>query len=82
MSMTIVSGAICSCRHPIDCNHECHGRHCDPTEHICSLDYLPDEGGLSRWGCRDCTPGEALPHMVGCPVAGPVEVPLESPELG
>jgi hypothetical protein len=81
MITTTVAGAVCSCRHPIDCNHECHGRHCDPTEHICSIEFLPDEGGLSRWGCRDCTPGEGLPHGVGCDVAGALEVPLGTPEL-
>jgi hypothetical protein len=43
----------CTCRHSVDCNHECHGRHCDPREHVCSIEFLPDEGrpdavGVSR----------------------------------
>ena len=58
----------CSCSHSMDCNCECHGRHCDPTEHTCSIEFLPDEGGLTPWGCRDCTPGEGIAHLAGCPV--------------
>jgi hypothetical protein len=58
--------ADCTCAHSVDCNHECHGRHCDPTEHICSIEFLPDEGGLTPWGCADCTPGLGLPHGLGC----------------
>lgn len=83
--MGIVLESVCSCRHPVDCIHECHGRHCDPTEHTCSIEFLPDEGGLTPWGCRDCTPGVgASPHLVGCPVIiidAPPEVPIGSPEL-
>jgi hypothetical protein len=66
--MSMLSAASCSCSHPIDCNHECHGRHCDPSEHVCSIEFLPDDGGLARWGCAGCTPGEGLPHAVDCPV--------------
>lgn len=91
MTMPAGTGPVCSCSHSIDCNHECHGRHCDPTEHICSIEFLPDEGGLTPWGCSDCTPGLGLPHALGCELAdvgtmaaakapGP-EVPIGSPEL-
>lgn len=62
----------CTCRHSPDCDHGCHGRHCDPTEHTCSIEFLPDEGGLTPWGCRECTPGEGLPHLAGCPALGRV----------
>jgi hypothetical protein len=56
----------CSCAHSIHCNHECHGRHCDPSEHICSIEFLPDDGGLTPWGCRDCSPGQGVPHLADC----------------
>jgi hypothetical protein len=56
----------CTCRHSVDCNHECHGRHCDPTEHVCSIEFLPDEGGLTPWGCPDCSPGLGMSHLAGC----------------
>jgi len=62
--------AECTCRHSFDCNCECHGRHCDPTEHVCSIEYLPDEGGLTPWGCPGCTPGAGLGHVASCPRAG------------
>jgi hypothetical protein len=65
--MSMPYADACTCRHSPYCNHECHGRHCDPSEHICSLEFLPDEGGLTPWGCADCTPGEGLPHAGGCP---------------
>lgn len=67
--MSMPMSAECLCSHSVDCNHECHGRHCDPTEHVCSIEFLPDEGGLAPWGCRDCTPGQGLPHVEGCAVA-------------
>jgi hypothetical protein len=56
----------CTCRHSVFCNCECHGRHCDPTEHVCSIEYLPDEGGLTPWGCPTCTPGAAMAHLSAC----------------
>jgi hypothetical protein len=67
----------CTCRHSLDCNCECHGRHCDPTEHVCSIEFLPDEGGLTPWGCPVCTPGSGLPHAASCPAAAlaPASVP-------
>lgn len=65
------TGGSCICSHPIDCNHECHGRMCDPGQHVCSIEFLPDEGGLTPWGCPECTPGEATAHLVGCPAAVP-----------
>jgi hypothetical protein len=43
---------------------------CDPTLNSCDLTFLPDEGGLSRWGCASCTPGEGAPHVLGCEVIG------------
>jgi len=61
--------AECTCRHSFDCNCECHGRHCDPTEHVCSIEFLPDEGGLTPWGCPNCTPGAALAHVSSCSFA-------------
>ena len=62
----------CQCTHALECNHGCHGRHCDPTEHVCSLEFLPDDGGLALSGCADCTPGEGIPHMAGCSVSAPM----------
>lgn len=56
----------CSCAHPVDCVCGCHGRYCDPLENTCDLDYLPDEGGLTRWGCADCSPGQGAPHLATC----------------
>ena len=67
--MSMPTSADCLCSHSVDCNHECHGRHCDPTEHVCSIEFLPDEGGLAIWGCADCTPGQGLPHVEGCSAA-------------
>ena len=67
--MSMPTSAECMCSHSVDCNHECHGRHCDPTEHVCSIEFLPDEGGLAPWGCADCTPGQGLPHIEGCAAA-------------
>ena len=67
--MSMPAPADCLCSHSVDCNHECHGRHCDPTEHVCSIEFLPDEGGLAPWGCPDCTPGQGLPHAEGCAAA-------------
>ena len=65
--MSMPASETCTCSHSVNCNHECHGRHCDPTEHVCSIEFLPDEGGLAPWGCADCTPGEGLPHLEVCP---------------
>ncbi len=62
--------ATCSCEHWIYCNCGCHARHCDPSESTCDLTYLADEGGLTHWGCRDCTPGEGMPHVLGCELIG------------
>jgi len=64
--MSMPTSVMCSCSHSVNCNHECHGRHCDPTEHVCSIEFLPDEGGLAPWGCADCTPGQSLPNTEGC----------------
>ena len=66
MTVPMAGDPACTCSHALDCNHGCHGRHCDPTEHICSLEFLPDEGGLTPWGCADCTPGEGIAHASGC----------------
>lgn len=59
--------AGCTCEHSVDCNHECHGRRCDPTQHVCSIEFLPDEGGLTPWGCPECTPGLEIRHLPDCP---------------
>ena len=37
---------------------------------MCSIEFLPDDGGLAPWGCRDCTPGEGAPHVLGCELIG------------
>lgn len=62
---------VCTCSHPFDCDHACHMRACDPTETTCDLDFLPDEGGLTPWGCVDCTPGQGAPHLAACAVPPP-----------
>jgi hypothetical protein len=58
---------VCSCAHSLDCVCGCHGRTCDPLENTCDLDFLPDEGGSTRWGCAICTPGQGAPHLATCP---------------
>jgi len=68
--------ARCTCEHSVHCDCACHRRDCDPSEGACNLEYLPDEGGLARWGCRTCTPGEWAPHFLGCELIG-WSVPLE-----
>ena len=72
MDVPMAGEADCRCTHSLECNHGCHGRHCDPTEHLCSLEFLPDDGGLTPWGCADCTPGEAIPHLADCHVTTPL----------
>lgn len=62
--------ATCTCEHWTDCDCACHGRHCDPTEASCDITFLPDEGGLTRWGCAGCTPGGGVPHDLRCPLIG------------
>ena len=77
MTVPGIPVADCTCDHAATCNHGCHGRHCDPTEHVCSIEFLPDDGGLTPWGCVECTPGGKLPHLVGCPAT--TVVPVASP---
>jgi hypothetical protein len=43
---------------------------------MCDIAFLSDDGGLTRWGCPDCTPGERAPHFLGCELIG-WNVPLE-----
>jgi hypothetical protein len=62
--------AECTCSHWVDCDCGCHARHCDPLENQCAVEFLPDEGGLARWGCRACTPGQGLPHDFQCELVG------------
>ena len=62
--------ALCTCRHSVHCDCSCHGRGCDPSEGFCDLAFLPDEGGLTQWGCPTCTPGEGTPHFLGCELIG------------
>ena len=62
--------AACTCMHSIHCNCDCHGINCDPTEAACDIVYLADEGGLTPWGCSDCTPGDRSPHLLGCELIG------------
>jgi hypothetical protein len=81
MTVPMQGSVDCSCEHPLTCNHGCHGRHCDPTEHVCSLEFLPDDGGLTPWGCAACTPGGRIPHLEGCPAFTPPPAPgAQSPE--
>jgi hypothetical protein len=69
MPMPTTMAADCICEHSVDCNHECHGRHCDPAQHVCSIEFLPDEGGLTPWGCPECTPGVGMRHVADCPAS-------------
>ncbi len=62
--------ARCTCEHWVDCDCACHGRYCDPSHNTCDIAFLPDEGGLTRWGCPTCTPGEGAPHDLGCELIG------------
>jgi hypothetical protein len=64
------ASAACTCEHWAYCDHACHHRTCDPTENACDISYRPDEGGLTRWGCAACTPGEEAPHFLGCELIG------------
>jgi len=73
---------ICTCRHPVDCVCACHGRYCDPTENACLLEYLPDEGGLTAWGCNLCTPGQGAPHVIGCAADPALLVRIQDPSVG
>jgi hypothetical protein len=65
--------ATCTCVHWIHCDHACHGRDCDPSESACDIAFLPDEGGLTLWGCAACTPGEGMPHVLGCELMAPID---------
>jgi hypothetical protein len=62
--------ATCSCEHWGDCDCACHGRNCDPAEASCDVAFLPDDGGVARWGCAACTPGGGVPHDLGCAMIG------------
>jgi hypothetical protein len=62
--------AACTCEHWAHCNCACHDLHCDPSESACDVVYLADDGGLTPWGCADCTPGQRMPHLLGCELIG------------
>ncbi len=64
------AAATCTCEHYGYCDHGCHHRMCDPTENACDLSFLPDEGGLTPWGCPACTPGAGAAHLLGCELIG------------
>lgn len=64
------ASASCTCEHYAHCDHACHHRACDPTENACDITFLPDEGGLTPWGCATCTPGLLSPHILGCDLIG------------
>jgi hypothetical protein len=64
------AAAACTCEHYRYCDHGCHHRMCDPTENACDLSFLPDEGGLTAWGCAACTPGAEAAHVLGCELIG------------
>lgn len=63
---------VCTCGHPPDCRHGCHDHRCDPGEEICSIEFRPDEGGLTWVGCDTCTPGVGAPHLGECPILVPI----------
>jgi hypothetical protein len=69
--------ARCTCEHSVYCDCACHGRHCDASENTCDIAFLPDDGGLTHWGCPVCMPGEGLPHHLGCELVG-WNVPFEA----
>jgi hypothetical protein len=59
--------AECTCEHYPYCNCTCHGRHCDPSQgDTCDIAYLADEGGVTKWGCVSCSPGQGGNHVSGC----------------
>lgn len=62
--------AHCTCEHWVYCDCACHARQCDPSEVVCDIAFLPDEGGLTRWGCPGCTPGDGAPHLGECELIG------------
>jgi hypothetical protein len=62
--------ARCTCEHWLHCDCGCHSLSCDPLEQACDVAYRPDEGGITPWGCPDCTPGERMPHLLGCELIG------------
>jgi|GEM_PF-2353602 len=62
--------AVCTCEHWQLCDCDCHGRYCDPSEMTCDVAFRADEGGLTSWGCPDCTPGDRMPHYLGCELIG------------
>jgi hypothetical protein len=62
--------ARCTCTHWVYCDCTCHGRYCDPSENMCDIAFLPDDGGLANWGCASCTPGVGALHNLGCEVMG------------
>lgn len=62
--------ARCTCAHWELCDCDCHGRFCDPSAMVCDLAFQADEGGIARWGCPECTPGENAPHYLGCELIG------------
>jgi hypothetical protein len=66
-----VSQPSCTCEHDAHCVCTCHGRACDPGQHVCHVDFLPDEGGLTPWGCPSCSAGQMLPHEAECPAWAP-----------
>lgn len=68
---------ICTCSHPPECRHDCHDHRCDPAESVCSLEFRPDEGGMTHVGCDACTPGAGVAHLAGCPAI--VAIPIDRP---
>jgi len=46
----------------------------------CDVAFLTDEGGLTRWGCPACTPGDGVPHDLGCELIG-WNVPVMRPPI-
>lgn len=81
MSTATTVLVACTCTHALDCSHECHLRLRGTGALASDLDYPPDASGVTRSGCADCTPGQALAHHVDCPTLVPVEYLWGSPEL-
>ena len=72
--------ARCTCEHWIHCGCTCHQPGCDPGEELCDIGFLPDDGGLTSFGCARCTPGDGTPHYLGCELIG-WHVPIDGGRL-
>lgn len=81
--MATFSAAVavaCTCRHPVDCDHDCHRAQAGPTVALAAA-FPADVDGLTAFGCADCTPGQNVEHDLDCPSYVPPEYRWGSPEL-